>query len=181
MLDYAVWMKRIIFLYFICTSPLLAAETGYRVVHPDGTIEFTDQPVKGAVPITLPELPTYSSPATPASGVSKPEVGKKASNQQGKAVEHSISISSPRAEETVFFNASGMSVSVQVSPKLADNEVVVIRLDGSEAARGHATSFTLKDVYRGTHMLSASLIDSQGTVISESSPITFYMRQRSIK
>lgn len=178
MLDYAVGMRRLIFLYLICISPLLAAENGYRIVHPDGTVEFTDQPVEGAEPITLPDIPTYSTPASKVKGEQATATEKP---QQKKQVTRSIAVSRPAAEETVFFNEAGMAVSVSVKPALAKGEQVIIRLDGSEVARGGSTSFTLQDVYRGTHMLSAALVDSNGSVISESSPITFYMRQHSIK
>lgn len=168
-------MTRIIFLYLICISPLFAAETGYRVVHPDGTVEFTDQPVEGAEQITLPELPTYSSPdrgATLPPTETKPEK---------KAVEYSIAITSPGAEETVFFDENGFTVSVQFSPALKEGQNVIVRLDGGEVARGTGTSYTLKDVYRGSHMLSAAILDSDGNTLGESSPITFYMRQHAIR
>lgn len=178
MLDYAVTMRRIIFLYLICITPLLAAESGYRIVHPDGTVEFTDQPVEGAEPIPLPDIPTY---ATPASKVKGGQATTSEKPQQKKQATRSITISRPAAEETVRFSETGMAVSVSVKPALDKGEQVIIRLDGSEVARGESTSFTLQDVYRGTHMLSATLVDSNGSVISESSPITFYMRQHSIK
>jgi len=178
MLDYAWSMLRTLFLYLLCITPLLAAEMGYRIVHPDGTVEFTDQPVEGAEPITLPAIPTYSTPASPA-GTTDAAPASKAPQEEAAA--RTIAIVSPMAEETVWFSESGMTVSVQVTPALGGDEQVLIRLDGSEAARGTGSSFTLKQVYRGSHTLSAALTDNQGGVISESTPITFYMRQHTAK
>lgn len=178
MLDYALKMRRIILVYLLCIPPLLAAESGYRIVHPDGTVEFTDQPVKGGEPIGLPEIPTYSAPpSTTKGGVASPSVKA----QQKKKITRTIAISTPGPEETVWFSETGMTVSVQLSPPLGKGEQVVIRLDGSEVARGDSTSFTLKDVYRGAHILSAVVTDGSGMVLSESSPITFYMRQHTAK
>jgi hypothetical protein len=178
MVDYAVTMRRIILVYLLCIPPLLAAESGYRIVHPDGSVEYTDQPVKGGEPINLPQIPTYSTPpSTTKGGVTTPSD----KIQQEKKVTRSISISSPGPEETVWFSEAGMTVSVQVSPPLGEGEQVLIRLDGSAVARGDSSSFTLKDVYRGTHVLSAAVTDGSGTVLSESSPITFYMRQHTAK
>ena len=178
MLDYAWTMLRTLFLYLLCFTPLLAAEMGYRIVHPDGTVEYTDQPVEGAEPITLPAIPTYSTPVSPAKTTDVAPDGK--APQEGAAAP-TIAILSPQAEETVWFSETGMTVSVQVTPALGKDEQVLIRLDGSEAARGAGSSFTLKQVYRGTHILSAAVTDNQGGVISESTPITFYMRQHTAK
>ncbi len=181
MLNYAFHMVRTILCYLICITPLTAAESsGYRVVHPDGTVEFTDQPVEGAEPITLPEVPTYSAPPT-TSGAGSATSAKSKAKTKKKAVEKSISITSPAPEQTVWFNEAGMSVSVQVSPALAEGEQVIVRLDGTEVARGSATAFTLQGVYRGTHLLSAAVVSAGGSVLRESPPITFYMRQHSAK
>lgn len=180
MLDYALNMVRMILIALLCAAPLAAAEDGYRIVHPDGTVEFTDQPTEGAEPITLPEVPTYSAPASTSPGVSETTSTTGAAREK-EAVERAISIVSPGAEETVWFDAKGMIVSVQVTPALAEGEQVLLRLDGAEVARGSSTSFTLHNVYRGSHMLSAALLDQGGSVIGESSPITFYMRQHVIK
>jgi len=178
MLDYALTMLRFLFICLLCSAPLLAAESGYRIVHPDGTVEFTDQPVEGAEPISLPEVPTYSIPASGNKGNADTSAAKP---KQDQNVTRNIAISRPGREETVWFNERGMAVAVSVSPSLAKGEQVIIRLDGSEVARGATTSFTLQDVYRGTHVLSAALADNDGAVISESSPITFFMRQHSTK
>jgi len=178
LLDYALAMLRIILLFLLCTSPLLAAESGYRIVHPDGTVEFTDQPVKGAEPITLPDVPTYSMPASGGQGNAATPATEPKKDQ---AVSRTITVNRPAREETVRFDENGMSVAVSVNPPLASGEQVIIRLDGSEVARGPTTSFTLQDVYRGTHVLSAALIDNNDAVMSESSPITFFMRQHSTK
>jgi hypothetical protein len=58
---------------------------------------------------------------------------------------------------------------------------VVLRLDGVKVASGSSASFTLKNIYRGPHTLSASIIDEQGEVILEAEPVTFFMRQHSIR
>ena len=176
-------MTRILLLWALFAAPLFAAETGYRIVHPDGTVEFTDQPGKGAEEIRMPEVPTYpaqqpTSPRvspTPTSQDSRPA----ATPQQRKAYE-SFAISSPQEQETLWFNEKGMPVSLQVQPALAEGDEVVIRLDGKTVASGSSTSFTVKDVYRGSHTLSAAITDERGTIIREAKPVTFFMRQHSL-
>lgn len=171
-------MRRILFLAFLLTTPLLAAETGYRIVHPDGTVEYTDQPGTGGEEIRMPEVPTYPSQLPQTQGRS-PRASAPAMKQA--AGYRSLAISSPREQETVWFNADGMNVSVQLQPGLAAGDEVVIRLDGTIVARGNGTAFSVKNVYRGPHTVSAAILDQQGSVLLEAEPVTFYMRQHAIR
>lgn len=175
---------RIVILLLLFTAPLLAAESGYRIVHPDGTVEYTDQPIKGAEEIRIPEVPTFPSQSSPQSPrVSSPasprEISTASPKQQNLGYQL-LAISSPQEQETVWFNENGMTVLLQLQPGLAEGDELVIRLDGEIVARGSNTSFTLKNVFRGTHTLSAAVIDGQGAVVLEANPVTFYMRQHSV-
>lgn len=173
-------MTRILFLALLLAAPLFAAETGYRIVHPDGTVEFTDQPEKGAEEIRIKELSTFPAqrprPAAASPSPAKPaaEAGLHTGGYD------TFAIVSPREQETVFFNEEGMSVSLHIAPSLAEGHEVVLRLDGVKVASGNSAAFTLKNIYRGPHTLSAAISNEQGEVIREADPVTFFMRQHSI-
>lgn len=181
-LDYAFAMIRFLLLALCCT-PLMAAEERYRIVHPDGTVEYTDQPTEGAEAVTLPEITTYPPPApntTPSP--TAPANGEKAATSQQQQQGYSLfSISSPADQQTVWFDEAGMNVSLQVQPGLAEGDAVIIRIDGEVVATGNVTTYTIKNVYRGTHTLSAVITDEQGTMLKKAGPITFTMRQHSIQ
>jgi hypothetical protein len=176
-------MKWILVLWILSATPLLAAEADYRVVHPDGTVEFTDQPAKGAEEIRIAEVPTYPSQLPRSPQVFSPSISQNnrpSSTQQQSGDYQAFVISSPQEKETVWFDEQGMTVSLLLVPGLAKGDEVVIRLDGKVVASGSGTSFTIKEVYRGTHTLSAAITDEQGIVIREAKPITFFMRQHSV-
>jgi hypothetical protein len=163
---------RFLLLSLFIIGSVAVAETGYRFVHPDGTVEFSDKPIpQGGEEIKLREAPTIQFvPVTPSLG------GVSQSNKPVKdgAV---INITSPQTEETLWFDGSGVAVSVSVTPALQSDQTIVISLDGKVVASGSGSSFHLVEVYRGTHSLSASIIAADGSVTSSSLPITFYMRQ----
>lgn len=164
----------------LLAAPLFAAETGYRIVHPDGTVEFTDQPEKGAEEIRIEELSTFPAqrPRPAAAPPSPTEPAAEAGLHTGGY--DTFAIASPQEQQTVFFNEEGMSVSLHIAPALAEGHEVVLRLDGVKVASGGNTSFTLKNIYRGPHTLSATINNEQGEVIREAEPVTFFMRQHSI-
>lgn len=168
----------------LVVTSLCIGETGYRIVHPDGTVEYTDEPTKGAERIQLPEIPTYPAPSLPST-VSPPSTSQDngaatatAEQQDGYTL---FTISSPQDEETVRFNETGMTVSLQLQPGLAEGHKVEIHLDGELVATGTSASYTLQEVYRGTHTLSAVITNSEGSVIMEAGPVLFFMRQNSVQ
>ncbi len=179
-LDYDLIMRRLLMMGMVLAASLCYGETGYRIVHPDGTVEYTDQPVNGAEAIPMPEITTYPAPppSTPSAGI--PGISTKPATGQQRDGYLLFTISSPQDEQTVWFNEKGMTVSLQLQPGLNDGDEVIIRMDGVIVASGTATTYTIKDVFRGTHTLSAAIADSQGSVIKETGPITFILRQHSV-
>jgi hypothetical protein len=166
-------MKQLLLVLLLLPS-LLLAETGYRLVHPDGTVEFSDEPIPGGEEIILRDVPTiHMVPVTPLPATT--EKAKEADKDSG-----SITITSPMPEQTLEFDEAGVNVSVSVTPGLRDGQKVVIYLDGSEAASGETTSYTVKDVYRGAHTLSSSVVSAGGSVLFSSQTVTFYIQQKSL-
>ncbi len=179
-------MKRILpVLLLLFSASLSAAETtGYRIVHPDGTVEFTDDASRGGEEIKLLDVQTISEPKQVGEGESKGEGNRKREEKSQKKERvfsgyHNLSVVLPQQEQTIWSTDAGISVSVSINPPLQPGHTVVVTLDGSEKVRGSSTSLTIAEVYRGTHSVSASVIDQQGNNLISSSPVTFYLRQKS--
>lgn len=158
---------------------LTAAETAYKIVHPDGTVEFTDDPNRGGDAIQLKEAPTFKAPPVP---ISTPTPPSKPEQEKGQdvAIYNAISITSPVKAQTLWFDGTGVDVTLEIDPGLSGSDQVVIELDGKEVARGQETQYTLNDVFRGEHQLSASIVDAQGNTRLQSEPVIFYMQRHTI-
>lgn len=171
-------MNRILILLMLVSLPLMAADTGYRIVHPDGTVEFTDDATRGGEEIPLREAPTYKSSPVP----SPSSEGTSSASEQPPTREYeTVTILSPQSEQVIWFDGTGVVVSVQVTPPLAADHHVVIEMDGNEVASGRGSSFTISGVYRGSHSLKAAVVDAQGNRLLGSGPVTFHMKRHSIK
>ena len=178
-------MQRILLcLVLVLASATVLAETGYRIVHPDGSVEYSDSYQQGAEAISLPKAQGYATPQAPATepvttGPSSVTFKKEAPQQ---AIAYTqVSISSPGNEQTLFFDTTGMPVAVQVTPALQAGHEVVISLDGKEVVRGQTTSYMLGNVSRGTHTLSAAVVDDTGKTLKQGDAVTFYMRQHTVQ
>lgn len=156
------------------TAALQAQDKGYKIVRPDGTVEFTDQPVPGAQEITLPKAQSYEAPALlPSPAAVTPAAPKELSYSQ-------LTIEEPAPDETVHNGETPVSVRVHLEPALQAGHGLVILLDGREVAGGTGITFTLPAVERGTHSVIAEVRDEQGKVLLRSAPVTFHQRQHSI-
>lgn len=162
------------FLLLSLAASAFAAETGYRLVHPDGSVEFSDTPIPGGEAIKLREAPTikFAPAATPSTS------GKQ-TLQRTKDKAATITINSPKAGQTLWFDEGGIRVSVSVSGALQAGEQVAISLDGKRVASGSGSSFNIGQVYRGSHTLSAAIVDSSGGIRITSPTVVFHLRQYS--
>jgi hypothetical protein len=164
-------------LLFFCVSLFAAEDTGYRIVHPDGTVEFTDDSTRGGEEIKLRDVQVVDKPEN--EGEHRRPKEQPLEKKEKASGYTSLRILSPRAEETVWFSENGITVSVAATPSLNPDDTVVIYLDGVAASRAKRTSQNIGLVYRGTHTLSANIVDATGKTVISSPAVTFFLHQHS--
>jgi hypothetical protein len=62
-------------------------------------------------------------------------------------------------------------------PKLLENDVIVLFMDGKEVQRGKSLSFLLENVDRGTHEIYMTIENQVKKVIKRSAKIIFHVRR----
>lgn len=179
-------MRWLAFPLIIVTAAAVAADKVYKIVHPDGSVEYSSEPAPGSEEIQLPALPTYeprrSAPPTATASQAPLTVEAPVADETPEAVtDYRVTITRPSPDETLFFDGAGASVSASLDPPLnsAQGHVLVFLLDGIAMARVSGTSTTLH-IERGSHTLSARVETREGEVLASSEPVPFHMRQPSI-
>lgn len=164
---YAVIMSRFI-LSLICLfiSVSVAAETVYKKVNPDGSVEFTDLPSTDSEEVKVRKPTTYSPSSLPS--INLP--AKKA-----KPIDYEITIIEPANNATII-GASKINATVSISPNLTGSHKIRYEL-GSHSIDSQKTSVSLNDVVRGTHVLSVSVINSKGEIVGAGASVTFHMKR----
>lgn len=170
-------MKTMLLLISLLLPASLLAETVYRIVHPDGTVEFTDDPRRGGEAIGVEPVPTVPAYVpTPSTRAVAPRPDQDAADAY-----QSLRISSPQQDEVIWFDGSGVSVTVQVQPALQSGHRIQLEMNGEMLGESTSGSFQIPTVYRGTHSLRASIRDAQGKVLKQSEPLSFHFRQHRIR
>jgi len=143
----------------------------YRTVDANGVVHFADEASPGSTEVHLHDVQTYQAPTPSPTSTTKPPL---------PAVKHykSIVITQPSDKNTIRNNDGSLAVTVELEPQLQNHHKVQIILDGQPAGDAQpATTFSLKDIYRGTHTVSANVQDGAGATIGESAPVTFTMHR----
>jgi hypothetical protein len=168
-------MKQLLLtLCLVLASSAVQAHKIYKVIRPDGTVEFTDVPPpdEPAQQIEVPPLNTIEPLA--------PSATEKAAAPKGYY--DRLTIDKPESGQTVRDNQGNVEVVLTLDPQINSDEghKIQILYDGQE--HGDPSSSleqTLEGVARGGHTVGAQVIDKQGRVLIRSQPVSFQMMRAS--
>jgi len=154
-----------------CSFPGHCGVTLYKWVDRDGTTHFSDQPHPGAEAIVVQEIQTVPPLEVPAAA--RPSPATEAYSYD------SVTFTSPANEETIRDNSGNVSVTVAVTPPLRPDfgHRLTVLMDGGLI--GESESILLTNVDRGTHSLTATVVDGQGKVLASGSS-TFHLQRHSV-
>jgi hypothetical protein len=170
-------MKYFIVLLVLFTG--VAQAEIYRSTTADGEVIFSDQPGPGAEQVQLPELPTYKAPPVGTRNLT----GSAGQKQSAKSLYQDMVFTNPEDDATVRNNLGALTASVSLKPVLKTRlgHRVQFYLDDAPHGKpiaGTAVSFTGLD--RGSHLLSASVVDAQGNTIISTDTVIFHLHRESI-
>jgi len=161
--------KFILTLICILISVSITAETVYKKTNPDGSVEFTDTPSTESEEVKIRKPTTYSPTQLPA--VNLP------TKKLSPSYDYSITINQPENDTTIV-NQADVQVSISVQPALLSGQGHQIRYSlAGESIVSRNASETFKNVSRGTHNLTVSVIDANAEVVSPVASTTFHMKR----
>lgn len=165
---------RIVFILAIWfTTVAHAGETIWKWKDANGVTHLSDQPVAGAQRVDIKVAGVAT--AAPAAASSSTQPGTTPSAQY-----RTLEIWKPAAEETIPNSAGQVPVALRIDPELRPGDLLILYLDGRKVdGAPNALDYELQEIPRGAHTLIASVFESTGKKLLDSSPVTFYVRQSS--
>ena len=176
MLHYANGMVKAIVLSALLL-PGVAAAVICKTVEPDGTVSYADVPAAECnSPVKLPPYSRYAprQPAAPREQTSS-ATGTQVSDFAGY---QSARIVQPESNGTVRNNEGMVPVVMVTEPALQPGHKVEYRLDGKKIEGSFTgTSVVLNNVDRGTHTVTARIVDPTGVSLIEAPGVRFTLRR----
>lgn len=159
------------FILLICIllSVSVTAETVYKKTNPDGSVEFTDVNSNDSEEVKIRKPTTYTPSRLPP--INLPVKKLKPKFHYNLVIEHPADNATIVGMTDVVVVASadmdlmsrnGHRFRYQLVGKLIDSQ---------------SPSVTFKDVYRGTHNLVVSIIDTKGEAVGSAVSRTFHMKR----
>jgi hypothetical protein len=156
---------------FIAHSTLAGV---YKSVDEDGNVIFSDQPSPDAEKIKIKEVQTIKAPKVKSKKEALPAEGSAKEGQ--KPVGYStLAIIHPQNGTGIRANDGNITITTAVKPAL-DQEAghtLALYMDNQLVSSGPGTTFSLKNVERGTHSFSVAVIDKDGKELTRSATISF--------
>jgi len=149
----------------LVTLPAMA--TVYKYIDKNGNLVLTDQPVPGAVEVPL--HPVMTMPAL--KGDLQPQPVKKKDSK----ISYTITITSPAANAIFYRNQDdSIALAVSVDPALQPGSVLQLEVDGKPVDN---TELEVDQLDRGSHNVSAAVIDNKGELVTQGPSNVFYVQQ----
>lgn len=167
-------MHKLLLLALLLALPAAATDV-YRWVDEQGQAHYSDQWQPGAERIRVQESSRYAAPAVP-----ERRAAERAPTPAVVRYE-ALEITSPQHEQVLWNIGGQLHVSLEVRPALAEGHAIRLLLDGTaHDLPAGTTVIEISEVYRGIHVLSAQVIDAQGSVLISSETSTIMVHQTSI-
>jgi hypothetical protein len=145
----------------------------------NGVVHFSDTPGPGAKRVDL----VVTGPASGGATAQPPaSAAAQASPSSAPAMTYRLlEILQPENDASFFDSDSTVSVSVRSEPDVMEGDTLRLYLDGRPIeASGDSLNYTLTNLDRGTHSLTATIRDRNGNERIRSQPVAFHMKQNTI-
>jgi hypothetical protein len=169
-------MNRRIILFLLLNVTIFSAfaETVYKSRDAEGNVIFSDVPSEGAETIEIEEAQTINIPEPvrlrdrPATKLSPKEISY-----------NRFEIITPENDATIRSNEGIVNIGIEMSPVLDEKHIIVFMMDGQQVSSGKALQLSLKEIDRGTHTVSALIMNENKEVLKHSNTSTFHLKKHS--
>jgi hypothetical protein len=155
-----------------------AAQTVYKKINTDGSVEYSDQAFAGAsaIQITGQNQTQLPAPSAPVNFTKDP-----AATTLVPTPNYAIAIQAPQSGQSVRNNSGNLTIVVQTTPKLGKKLKVQLLINNSPLGEPkQQTVFKVKNINRGEVKIKTQLLNSLGNILATSSETVVYLHRVSI-
>ena len=173
----------LLFSALLLTSATASAQKLYKIVDENGRVTYTDK--KPSSDKTYQELTVEPSKPDPQA-VKKARANKQRRQQKQNSPitplrfrgYKAIDIVSPSNDQNILQDQQTVTVKLALTPELQAGHQVQLLFDGRSIEKpSRSLNFVLTELERGSHNIKVQVLDTAGTVIANSDPVTIHVRR----
>ena len=179
-------MKKFIVAFILLFLISLTYGAIYMQKDANNNISYSDTPSDNAMSIDVPNVSSSISTSNAGNNENKNESSSEAevpppqADQPGKLVYTDLRLLSPKDQET-FQNQASIPVKLKITPKLQASDTIQLVVDGNLWGNPSTSmEITLTNLPRGTHTISAVLMNDQQKIIITSNMVTIFNHKASV-
>ena len=133
--------------------------------------------------IELPEPSSYSPVVVPIEDTTDKIEDSNDDEAMLSPPDYQLQIVSPEDDKTIRANDGNLTVNIQIRPALSQKrgDMIQLRMDDRPYGLPNAgLSFNLANIDRGTHTLSAVVMNAKGEELAQSAVIKFHLQRNSV-
>jgi hypothetical protein len=145
----------------------------------NGVVHFSDTPGPGAKRVDL----VVTGPPSGGATAQGPATGTAVAQPPAAPVTtyNLLEIWQPENGASFFDADATVNVRIRAEPAVAEGDSLRLFLDGIRVeGADNSLEYTLENLDRGTHSITATIRDSKGVEKIRSQPVVFYMKQNTI-
>lgn len=174
-------MRHVATLLLFCVALTAGAAEIWRWKDANGVVHYSDNPVPGAERISVFAPPPSGGDVPPP--VPSPQVPQQLPPPPpaAPAAYSSCVVLAPLSDET-FRGVQPVDVRLSIEPGLRPGHRIQLLFNGVPRLDWPpgSTSFTLPEVFRGSHTLAVRIVDENGRVVCSGRSSTFHLQQGSV-
>ncbi len=161
-------------LIILLLLPMFAYATVYKWVDKEGKVHYSDTPIENAQAVEFKSNTQNNIKLPPPVVLPKHSQSQTQTKQEG----YQLNIISPAEEETLRDNNGNITLSVNISPDLANSHQLLLLMDGKVIGPPQRSSiFHLENIDRGEHIFKVQVITQNGKQLALTPPRTVFLHR----
>ena len=146
----------------------------YKYLDENGKIAYSDKPVQGAQEL---KIRTRSTSELDEAQRAADALENDDDNSGEVTSYESLELLTPGDDKVVSDRSGSVQVILLPTPQLSNTHELIITVDGKDISRGRHANLNLSQVSRGTHTVSARILNANGDTMISSPTTTFHVRE----
>lgn len=171
-------MKDYITALIIITGITLVSGTAgagiYKYLDENGKVVYGDKPVAGAKKMKVRRRP---EPVAERREEFDDSDGGQQDDLEEVTKYDSLELLSPKNDKVVLDRTGSVQVILMPAPRLSSTHELIINVDGKDISRGKHSNLNLQGMSRGTHTVSARIVDANGIELIASPTAIFHVKR----